>query len=321
MSTSNSTSTCFISVDFENYNITDLPDTVVPVWTTLAIINGIASPFTAVLNALMVWTILGDHELRSKTYNTLLVSLAVTDLLVGLVVEPLYCQFLVSLTKEPDPPCLLFEVYMLAMVFCAGMTLCTLMIQSVERYLAIQLPIFHYVHVKTKRVMTITVATWICTPTIMLALRMLLNDSRAFKQVPFIKFILGNTLVIIYCTARVHITAYYKRKTISNAAMSTSQQSQQDRTEQQKQQIKEYKRAFTMGILVLTSVIFYFPFITVSIIQAVNGKEVTQDFQYIAKEISATIIHLQSLINPFIISLRIKKIRKGLKKKMMCRFN
>ncbi|XP_020913385.1 G-protein coupled receptor 12-like [Exaiptasia diaphana] len=309
--TSNSTVTCFIATVISHYNITDLPDSVVTVWTVIAIVNGFAAPLTAIFNALIIWGILGDHQLRSKAYNILLASLAVTDLIVGLVAEPLFCLCLVVLIKGLGTPCLLFAVYVLTIAFCGGMALCTLMMTSVERYLAIQLPFFHHVQVRARRVMFIAIAIWVYLPSSMIGLRILLDNSQTLKKLPPLRFVLGNVLVTIYCTARVHITAYFKKK----------QPAAQETQKQQKHRIKDYKRAFALGVLVLTSTMLYFPFIIVNIVYMFKGKEATQEFELTAIHISITIVHLQSIFNPIIILKRIEKIRKVIKMKILSHFN
>ncbi|XP_020916136.1 melanocortin receptor 4-like [Exaiptasia diaphana] len=312
MAASNTTSTCLISPDFEHYNITDLPDSVLPVWTVLAYVNGIAAPLTAVSNALIICAVFGDQQLRSKAYTLLLAALAVGDLLVGLVVEPLYCWFFICLLKECGM--CIFTLNVVAIGICNVFSMCTLMMVSVERYLAIELPIWHRVHVTPKRVKQTAAAIWLTLPISMITFVILLNKHETLKKLPPLRFTLGNIALILYCTVKVAITAYSKTKTTKPKA--ATQQAQQEEDHERKLQIQEFKRGLTLGILVLTSVILYFPSIIFNIIHLVNGKDFTPEFKYIAQHIILTLINLQSFVNPFIMALRIKKIRKSLKIKI-----
>ena len=109
------------------------------------------------------------------------------------------------------------------------------------------------------------------------------------------------------------MTAYRQSRTI---ALQQASVQQPDEQQQQEQRIKEYKRVFTMTILVVLSILFYTPFLIVTVIEALNGKDVTSDFQYIASPICITFVHLQSLINPIIMSLRLSYIRQAIKNKV-----
>jgi len=97
---------CIVTETFDdNYNITDLPDSVEPVWTFLAVLNSIAAPPTTVLNFLIIWTIVSDKELRKVSHNILQATLAMNDFLVGLIVEPIFSWYLVAFFKRRSVVC------------------------------------------------------------------------------------------------------------------------------------------------------------------------------------------------------------------------
>lgn len=317
MATANSTSTCLISPDFGHFNITDLPDSVVPVWTVLACLNAIASPFTVIFNGLIIWAILGDHQLRSKSYFALLASLAVTDLAVGLLLDPLLCWHLVSLLTEGETKCV-FTAITIVLSISSGLSLSTLMIISVERFLAIELPFFHLRHVTTKRVMIIAVALWLLVPSKLLPLTILLDNFETFKRAPVLMFTAGNILVTMYCTAKVHITAYFKQKSKLSVSPACQKAQLGEKDENLRCRMQEYRLAFMMSTLVLLSIILYIPAIIVIILQAIKGNEVTPEFKYIATYIVMMLVQLQALINPVIMLLRIKQIKRKVKKIICC---
>ena len=94
--TRTSYSGCLISDKSLEYyvSIGYVPDSVRHTQIILSVVNSIASPLTIVINLLIIWTVVKDTNLRKVNYNILLAALAVTDLLVGLLVEPLF-SFLV----------------------------------------------------------------------------------------------------------------------------------------------------------------------------------------------------------------------------------
>lgn len=259
---------------------------------------------------------MGDHQLRSKSYYILLVALAVSDLLVGLVVEPLYCWFFICLLNECGM--CIFTLYVFLIGACNSWSLCALMMASVERYLAVQLPFWHRAQVTAKRVKRIAATLFLTLPITMVTTTIFFNELGTLKKLPPLRYMLGNIAVTLYCTIRVAFTAHSKKWAIKPTT--ATQQPQEDQDEEGKRTLKEFKEAFTLGILVFSSVILYFPSIIVNIINVVKGKDVTPEFKYIAQHIVLTIINLQSLINPFIMSLRITKIRNSLKTKIMSCF-
>ena len=306
--TSNSTADyCSIAPQFHNYNITSLPDSVVPTWIFLSVVNGIAAPLTVIINLLIIWTVLEDESLRSVNYNFLLTLLAVTDLVIGLVVQPFFVCRLVGLVLEYSVPCQLTISYVFLVLICGCLTLCTLMMVSVERYIAIEHPIFYTTNVSTKKIMITTAVIYVSMPTALVTGRILVDDD-AF-QVPALVIIASNVLIILFCTIKVQVTAYRQRRAIAQQAAAVQQEEQQNR-------LQQYTHAFTVSMLVLATVLFYCPLVITAIIEAIKGKDVTDDFKYISQPIYATFIYLQSLVNPLIMSLRLSYLRQGVKNKL-----
>ena len=262
----------------------------------------------------VMWVVLGDENLRSSSFNLLLTSLAVTDLLTGLLVQPLFCLFLGCLLNNCLIPDCTFTAYALLSQVCGSMTLVSFAIASVERYLAIEHPNFYLQNITGKKVSVTTVVSWVITVGFLLSTGALLNQSNPnLSKIPaaIVMSILG--VITLFCSTKVQMTAYRQSRTI---ALQQASVQQPDEQQQQEQRIKEYKRVFTMTILVVLSILFYTPFLIVTVIEALNGKDVTSDFQYIASPICTTFLHLQSLINPIIMSLRLSYIRQGIKNKV-----
>jgi len=98
-------------------------------------------------------------------------------------------------------------------------------------------------------------------------------------------------------------------------------ESNQAQLEELKLRLQEHKRTLLMGMLVLAAFICYCPFIITTIIDAVKGRDVTEDFKYIAIPIAVSLANLQSLVNPLTVSLRMSAIRKGVTNKLLFKFN
>ncbi|XP_028519332.1 histamine H2 receptor-like [Exaiptasia diaphana] len=298
--------------------MTDRPDSVDPTWNFLSVVNGVASPPTVVINALIIWAVLGNEDLRSSCFNILLAALAVTDFLVGLLVAPIFCFYLRCLVGNIHSPCT-STVYILSSLILCGLTHFTLTLVSFERYLAIEHPNFYLKMVTARRVMLGTMIYWAGSITPMVIVFIFsINSNQGMFKVPHLVFIGFSTLVILYCSIKVQVTAYRQRRAIALQQESVLQPDEQQR---QQERLKEYRRVFMTSILVIASILFYVPVVVVTVIQAIEGSDVTDDFKYISAPICATFLHLQSLINPILVSLRLSYIRTSIKNKLATVFN
>lgn len=307
-------SVCFMSpvgfIPLRNH-----PDSVNQVWMFLSVVNGIASLPTVAINALIIWATLGDRNLRSSSFNLLLVALAVTDLFVGILVEPMFSLLLGCLQGNCYSPCKL-TIYSLSSMVCCFLTVMTLALVSFERYLAIEYPIFYRERVTRKRVLALTVIVWTIVLTLMLTFTIFMNKNHLhLTPVPFLIIASICAVGFLYCSFKVQLTAYRQSKTIAKQLSSVQQSHEQQELEKQ---LQEYKRVFIITMLLVVSVLFYAPLIVVFAVKAVMGDNVKSDFKYIAMPIGVTFIHLQSLINPIVMSLRLSYIRNQIKNKLLC---
>ncbi|KXJ09246.1 5-hydroxytryptamine receptor 1A [Exaiptasia diaphana] len=239
---------CFLTLQVFDPHDMNRPDSVHPTWTVLAIINGLAAPPTIVVNALVIWAVVGNENLRSSAFNILLASLAVTDLLTGLLVEPLLCLFLGCLINNCLLPDCTFTAYVLSSQVCGSITQVSFAIASIERYLAIEHPNFYLQNITGKKASVTTAISWIITVGCLSSTSALLNQSNPkLTKVPsaIVMSILG--VITLFCSAKVQLTAYRQSRTI---ALQQESVQQPDEQQQQEQRLQEYKRVFTMTTLV-----------------------------------------------------------------------
>ena len=306
---------CFVSfIEFDPKDI-NRPDSFNPTMNSVIAVNGLAAPPTIVINALVIWAVVGDENIRSSAFNILLASLAVTDLLVGLLVEPFHCALHACLLNYcPTLDCS-FTAYVLSTLVCSSITMVSFTMASIERYLAIEHPNFYLNNVTIKRVIITTITAWIIILGYSLITTALLNRHRPdLYKIPWALALSILGLTILYCSSKVQLTAYRQKRIIALQEESVQQPSE---LQQQERRLQEYKRVSMMTMLVVFSVLFYTPFIIGTAIEFVNGKEVTSDFKYIAWPICSTFVNIQSLINPIIMSLRLSYIRQGIKNKLI----
>ena len=125
-----------------------------------AIINALCSPFAVAANFLVVFVIARNTALHTPS-NVLLASLAFSDLMVGLLVQPCYVVFRLQENILHFVPCMLRVVYSESFWVCYGVSFLTLSAISFERYTALRLHLRYKELVTTKRVLKLVVGIWV----------------------------------------------------------------------------------------------------------------------------------------------------------------
>jgi len=96
-----------------------------------------------------------------KTLKTLLLSLAVSDVGVGLVGQPFYTSLLVKWSKQNDPGCNTYMVFnVITGVFALASSLGVLAV-SVDMFLAIHLHLRYQELVTHKRIVAVVILIWV----------------------------------------------------------------------------------------------------------------------------------------------------------------
>ena len=110
------------------------------VLTFLTIINVLAIPFTTVLNAMVIAAVKTKSRMRANKSNILLACLATTDLMVGVVVQPLFTALLITIIHgvQTSGSCTMEVATQLVSNLVCVASLIHLVLISGERFLAIK---------------------------------------------------------------------------------------------------------------------------------------------------------------------------------------
>ena len=125
-----------------------------------AITNIIASPFAVVSNLLIVVAIFNNARLRTPS-NLLIGCLALSDVLVGLAVQPGYITFRLMENQLRSVPCFVRVIYSNAFYVCCGVSFMTLTAVSYERFVAVRLQARYNDVFSSKRVLRYMAAIWV----------------------------------------------------------------------------------------------------------------------------------------------------------------
>lgn len=311
---------CLLKLLFEYHdiaNLSNLQDSAETTWTFFALSNAMFALPTTVINLLIIWTILGDKKLRKVPHNVLLAALAVTDFFEGLIVEPLFSWFLGSLVMRRPITCH-FVVFAVPALIVSCWTLNTLALSSVDLYLAVEHPQFYIRHITSKNVFIGTGVFWVLNALFLLVGRVLVHSKQRLKKIPNAAVMAINIFITMFCTVKVQITAYRKRRAIQAQVQAVKDTNTSNSTDEDDTRGQHFKYGMTMTLILLATFLFYCPYIINSVILSFKGKNVTDDFKYINFAIDSTFVHLQSLVNPIVVSLRLSYIRKGVKDKLLC---
>ena len=131
-----------------------------PTLVANCVFNSFLSYTTIILNILTIHAI-RKTALLPKPLRTLLLSLAASDVGVGLLVQPLYISVVVSGLKRKRIDCISYKgLYVVINFFCAS-SLLNFVTISVDRFLAVHLHLRYQELVTRKRVIAAVISIWL----------------------------------------------------------------------------------------------------------------------------------------------------------------
>ena len=249
---------------------------------------------------LNIVTIYAIHKTSTmpKTLKTLLLSLACSDVAVGLFSQPLYTFFLINCLRLNNPGCIPKQVgTILGSLFSAASFLGVVAV-SVDRFLAVHLHLRYQGFVSHRRVVVVVVSMWVYSAFV--SLFTLWGLLSAWNLINTITVAFGFIITLV-----VYIRIYQTVRRHKNHI-----QSMQIRDEAQSEEIKNLTVLIksTVGIfyVYLVFLIFYLPlFICMAVIQFYGSSIVLKKlFLFLL-----TLVFLNSSLNPVIYCWKIKHIR------------
>jgi len=153
------------------------------------------------LNIVTIYAIRRTSSLP-QTLKTLLLSLAVSDIGVGLLGQPLYVSLLVMWLQQNDPGCNTYRSFTSVVAFVGLASFFGVVALSVDRFLAIHLHLRYQELVTHKRVVAVVILIWVLS----------LFLSLTILWVPF--YVTSGLLIILgvvglLVTAVVYIRIYF----------------------------------------------------------------------------------------------------------------
>ena len=279
----------------------DNKTTIVTLFTCVFI--ALACPCAIVANVMVFLGVLRKPELRN-VYNTSILFLATSDLLTGLITLPSFVAYQgTKLTKpEKDFSCIALVMYTITNFTFTGLSVITLILITLERYLAIFHP-YKYQAFVTKRRIAVTISVvWVIWVTFITLTRFspgarsgLFGIIAAVLLTPCILL-----TVFVYCkvyclTRRIHVSIGHELAAPRNA-----------------ENIQETKSSRTVAYLAGAVVICFLPTLAIVVIQE-TGMVDANYFFHLLYPLTESAVLLTPVFDPIIYVLRSNNVRASLR--------
>ena len=266
-----------------------------PTLVANAVINALSSPASVVLNIITVQALRKTPSMP-KTLKTLLLSLAVSDLGVGLLVQPMYVARLVMEIKQHSDNivyhgvCNAFTVQANLLSFPSYIGIVAL---TVDRFLAIHLHLRYQELVTHKRVVAVVSSVWVSGGvTALLSQLSLLIFSAFLGTIATICFIItGIFYCKIYAAVKHHSNQIHALQAAQNEDMVNATRVQ--------------KSALATFYVYVGFLVCYLPMSCAGIAKAIGETPLLSHLWYF----TFTLMYLNSSLNPLIYCWKMRYIR------------
>ena len=234
-----------------------------------------------------------------KPLKTLLLSLACSDVAVGLFSQPLYTFFLINWLRLDIPGCNTQQVWAISSRLFSAASFLGVVAVSVDRFLAVHLHLRYQELVTHMRVVAVVVSIWVYSG--FYSLMILWRPFSAWNLIRIITAAFGFIITLV-----VYIRIYHTVRRHKNHI-----QSMQIRDEAQSEEMKNLTVLIksTVGIfyVYLVLLICYLPFIICMAVIRMYGSSIALKKLFLY---SLTVMHLNSSLNPVIYCWKMKHIRR-----------
>ena len=267
-------------------------------YLTLCVLNAYLSYSATMLNIVAIYAIKKTSSL-SKNLKTLLLNLAVSDLGVGLLAQPMNVVYIMDFQQNNannDTNNVIYLAFLVPVNLFIFASLFSVTALCAERFLAIHLHLRYQELVTCKRVAAVVVSIWVISALISL-LRLFIS-----KTIMYVSFVIIMSACIITATSmsvKLYLTL---RRHINQIQVPQVAQNDQEESVQR-------KRISAMASLYvyLVFIACYLPDICVLIIIATNS-EPRIDVNHL-QFYTLTLVFLHSTLNPLIYCWKMKRIQ------------
>ncbi|XP_078354486.1 beta-1 adrenergic receptor-like [Oculina patagonica] len=282
-----------------------------PSLVAVTVINLLAVIPAILLNALIILAVVARHQLRTNS-NILVACLAGTHLLGGLVGQPIAIAVELKRILGDGPFCSMEKAFTVAKLGGGLTSLGTLMLISIDRYIAIKHPLRYRTIVVKQRIKTGVLLAWaigflVTVQEIVLAA--IDSETELYLQCCKVKdgilVLIGSFHISVITYTFCYIFSETRRQ---NKRLQTEQLSQEEASRLR----KENKATNTLTIILAALVLSYLPtIIIIAVVSSANNIIPPHIISVLWSWIS-TVNQLGTLFDPIIYFWRVKKLRRAI---------
>ena len=254
--------------------------------------------FTAIVLNIITIQALRKTSSLPKTLKTLLLSLAVSDLGVGLLVQPLYVALLVMAIKQNTNSTVYntidkaYSIQGKTLVFASHFGVFAL---AVDRFLAIHLHLRYQELVTHKRVVTVVISVWVFSASISMLLKLYDSDFMGAVIVVVCVITTGLLYCKIYASVRHHTNQIH--------ALQVQQATQ---NEDMANAARLKKSSLATFYVYFVYLVCYLPISCAVFAVKTNGETPLLSHLWL---FTLTLVYLNSFLNPLIYCWKMRHIR------------
>ncbi|XP_078345989.1 adenosine receptor A2a-like [Oculina patagonica] len=261
------------------------------------ILNNFLS-YTAIMLNIVTLHVIRKTSSLPKTLKTLLLSLAVSDVGVGLLAQPLYTSLLVKWFQQTNPSCSNYKVFLVIMLLFSLASLFGVVAVSVDRFLAIHFHLRYRELVTYKRVVAVVMLIWVLSAFFSLTTLWVAPGIRSI-------FLSVSVVVLLLFTTMVYIRIYLAVRRHKNQIQAL-QVNEAAQTTEMTNFASLVKSAVGIFYVYLVFFVCYSPFFICLAAIKVNGPSIPlKRFSLF----SWTLVFLNSSLNPIIYCWKMRHVR------------
>jgi len=283
------------SFSFSPLNPANISPDLRAVFIARIVVNAVTCPLIILLNILVIVAVKTKRQLRTKS-NIALACLSTTDLVIGLVVQPLHIASASLLLKgEQNMFCTLTDLSNTVIITCLLASFYHFILMSAERYVAIKHPFTYETQVTEIRIIVASCLAW--------AVAIILYSKNLLTIAILVIFQMLLAVVAVYFNVSV-----YKEVRRQETQIAVNQVSLQAK----KKLLKNKKAFYTTLIVLLVILLCYIPTRICIVVLLLSKEKIPENVRHIAIYLLPLMPVLNSLFNPLIYAVRIRHFRVAL---------
>lgn len=269
------------------------------------IILSVIAPVIVLSNALVVYTVWKDplRNLRNASPNFILQSMAVADLLVGLVLSPIDAYWLLTIAVAKQMPFSFHAIYSISTTFL-GASFAHVLLLSMDRFCAVLRPLKYKAIVTRRRINLAVTLLWVYFICFGVAAFLFVNSFFVTNFVFIVQtFVLLNINFCLYLAILYRLRKNNKlwQKRILEHSVRVSQKIYVD---------KEARFAKLLAFAIVVSLFIVTPyFVLITLVYFCVPCYSYPMMLLVSTGLETTLSHLQSVLNPFLYCWRLPKYR------------